>query len=97
MSWVRKKTPDEKKAGRKRWHKKRLLEAPTRSELSGLVDDYCQRRNLSVKAQQEIKSLLQGNQSVSMDRDYRSVAKADRIPRSLRYLETPPRYWDIFI
>ena len=97
MAWVCKKTPEEKKAGRRRFIKRRLLEAPTRGEVEGRVDEYCHARKLSQKAQQEIKRLLRGDRPASMDADYRSVAKADRIPRSLQYTETPPRYWDIFI
>ena len=97
MSWVYKKTPDEKKAGRRLWHKRRLLKAPTRNELFGRVEEYCQERKLSLKAQEDITNLLRGRRPLVIDEDYRKIAKADRIPRSLLCIDTPPRYWDIFI
>ena len=98
MQWICKKTQIEKEVGRSKLRTKRLLEAPTRKELLGKVDYYCKIRKLSSQTKKDIDELVNNNlPKRTMDLDYRKVSQEERVPRSLRYNDTPPRYWDIFI
>ena len=77
----------------------RYLKSPTRKELKdrdGAVR-YCSMMRLSHVATKRVIDLVTRSVSDIDFRDHRSIPKEDRVPRSLEYDETPPRYWDIAI
>jgi len=95
--WRRKLSSEEKAAGRTRYERRRLRRAPTRSELA-TVDDavlYCRRRKLSARATTRVVNIVTGHDTRIDWRDHRTVAVADRVPRSLEAQATPQRFWEV--
>lgn len=96
MRWTTKKTPADKDRLRAAAERRRKRVAPTRDEIRGDVDAYCDSEGLTERARATIKVLCRGGKGGKAQpdpRDLRGVPKEDRVPRSLEAPPTPPGYW----
>ena len=100
MKWITKFTPAEKFTIQKNAHAKRKATKPSRHELGTVKNArvFCKQRKLSSTATQRIIQLVENDYCHFPDeRDHRTLAPRDRVPRSLEEQDTPPGYWDISI
>jgi hypothetical protein len=97
IPWKRKKTESTKKKNRTYHVLMNMLKQPSRDQLTSPEDiiTYCRCRGLSKRVEKRIIGLLDGTIHTIDWRDQRTLPRSERVPRSLEFPDSPPKYWEI--